>query len=448
MIRSLDACHDFLSSHIHDEPRQRGTQRISNLLSKIGNPQKNLPIIHVGGTAGKASTVLLTASILETQGFHVGAYTKPHLMNITERMCINHIPISEHLFISYCNRIQPICETITRTNPEHAPSYSEILLAIALWYFHESHVDCAVIEVGIGGMHDATNILTSRVSILTNVGKAHTHVLGKTLREIAVEKIGIMKPHVPFVTSVTQPSVIALINEKHRAIDAPIFVYANDFSATHIRLIPTMDREKIGYQQFDYQCKAKKITNIMLSLRGAHQVKNAALAITAARLFTDVSDTSIRTACATFSFPGRNDVVSYYGKTLIMDGAHNPTKMRAFVHTVCDMIPNKKFPLYIPLKHNDDMTRMLPILTPIISSCIFVRFDNPSAKDTDMEQHLSTIMNSTLPSIPFSHITLHDLPSHFLTQKGDTIGVVGSLTLIGIIREKLSVPWSLTQHHI
>lgn len=448
MIRTMRESEQFLENHIHSgATRNRGTDRIVTLLRRLDNPEKDLSIIHVGGTAGKASTAILTAAILETHGLRIGTYTKPHLITPRERMLINRIPITDHAFITYCDRVARTAMDIEKHDPALSPSYSEILLAMALCYFRDKHVDGVVIEVGIGGMHDATNIVSPRVCILTNIGKTHTNVLGKTLAAIAQEKMGIIKPHIPCVTAVTQPTLIRLIQTTCQKLDAPLFRYRKECSATHMRIAQSENAERKGYQLFDYVSKDYMLKNILLSLRGTHQAINATLAITAARLFTHISDTDITQALSTCAFPGRLDIITYGGKTIIMDGAHNPKKMKACTKTVQSLFPKQKFPVYFPLKHNDDIDRMFPYLTPMCTEVIFVRFDMKTPKDIQMETHLEDIMGHTMPAVPFRVIDINDLPEHFRTQKKMMI-VVGSLTLIGIIRDKLSIPWSLTQTHI
>lgn len=228
------------------------------LCEAIGNPQHQLKCIHIAGTNGKGSSSHMIASVLQSAGFKTGLYTSPHLKSFTERIRINGVEVDQHFVVDFVNRIQPFIETIK-------PSFFEITVAMALDYFVQQKVDIAVIEVGLGGRLDSTNIITPEVSLITNIGYDHMDILGDTLQKIATEKAGIIKANVPVVISERQPDIEEVFTAKAEEMKAPLLFAQDEFLCQK------------GSAGIDVKGRSVSTAlTIPLPLKGNYQVKNLA----------------------------------------------------------------------------------------------------------------------------------------------------------------------------
>jgi dihydrofolate synthase / folylpolyglutamate synthase len=228
------------------------------LCEAIGNPQNKLKCIHIAGTNGKGSSSHMLASVLHSTGYKTGLYTSPHLKSFTERIRINGVEVDQLFVVDFVNRIQPYIEVIK-------PSFFEITVAMALDYFAREQVDLAVIEVGLGGRLDSTNIITPEVSLITNIGYDHMDILGDTLEKIASEKAGIIKAHVPVVISERQPEIEKVFKSKAEEMNAPL-VFAQD----EVTCRPGMDGIEVTSRS------SRTPFTVHLPLKGNYQVKNLA----------------------------------------------------------------------------------------------------------------------------------------------------------------------------
>jgi dihydrofolate synthase / folylpolyglutamate synthase len=230
------------------------------LCEVLGNPQFKFKSIHVGGTNGKGSTSHMLASILQSAGFKTGLYTSPHLKSFTERIRINGEEISKHHVVDFTNRILPSIENLK-------PSFFEITVAMAFDYFAQQQVNVAVIEVGLGGRLDSTNVITPELSLITNIGWDHMDILGDSLEKIAAEKAGIIKDEVPVVISERQPEVEYIFREKASSVESPIYFASDQFNAS--------TQSENGVVTFDVFEKGDPvIQNLQLPLQGVYQQKN------------------------------------------------------------------------------------------------------------------------------------------------------------------------------
>ena len=279
MIRTKASAVKFLEYFVptpeKKHPGEFGFSRMRELITRMGNPQICYPTIHVGGTSGKGSTATIIASILATR-FKVGLLTSPHLVKINERITyyVSRITktISDKEFISLVNSIVPVVEKMEKGR-YGAPSYFEIVTAMAFLYFAKNKVDFAVIEVGMGGRFDATNVISPVAAVITNIGLDHTEILGETVEEIARDKAGIIKPGMHVVSGVKQPSVIEIVSKTCREVGTPLSLAGRDFDTV------TESMTETG-SSFSYR-GVKKYTGLLLPLLGSHQINNAALAIRA-----------------------------------------------------------------------------------------------------------------------------------------------------------------------
>ena len=314
---SRDPAYDQALSYLYGLQKfgmKFGLSKTENLLQAFGRPQDQLKLIHIAGTNGKGSVAAMAASIFSRAGYRVGLYTSPHLVDFRERFQINGrlIPPGETLDL--------IREVRERTNPEEPPTFFELVTAMALIYFARKKVDLAIIEVGLGGRLDATNIIRPRVTAITTLSLEHQEYLGNTLRQIAWEKGGIIKPGIPLVSGVTQPAAREVISRLCREKGAPLFLAGRDFQT-----------RKIAGGRFNYTGFGKVYQGLRNKLLGPHQIRNAGLALSLVNLWPvegkNLSEDSIREGLLRVNWPGRMEVWTERPR-IVLDGAHNPAAMK------------------------------------------------------------------------------------------------------------------------
>ncbi len=285
-----------------------GLENIKTLLNLLGNPHKKIPTIHIAGTNGKGSVAHFLAEILRIEGFKVGLYTSPHLVDFRERIQINKKMISKHSVVRGLEKIEKIIRQEQKKDPTFSATYFEVATALAWDYFHQQKVDITVLETGLGGRLDSTNICTPLVSVITTIGIDHTDILGKSLAAIAKEKAGIIKERIPVVVGEIRETRWRLLQKEAQRKNAP-FVLASHF----------------------------KLPNITLAMQGRHQIQNAATALaTLAELKKTsfgVSKNSIRKGLTQSQWPGRFQILKKK-PLLIVDGAHNVEGILALIHTL------------------------------------------------------------------------------------------------------------------
>ncbi|MEK7273860.1 MAG: folylpolyglutamate synthase/dihydrofolate synthase family protein, partial [Candidatus Desantisbacteria bacterium] len=320
---------------------QLGLERVICLLELMGNPHKGLKYIHVAGTNGKGSTVSFLASILKHSGYRVGVYTSPHLLRFNERITIqetasleDEIPDEDivRLTEQITNYIESSCLQVT---------YFEATTAIAFAYFAEKQPDFVILEVGLGGRLDATNVIIPQVSIITNISLEHTAVLGNTIEEIAVEKAGIIKQGIPVVCGVMDEKALSTIKNIAEERHAPLH------TVTHTA---------------EYGLYPYKLSDIHLSLPGAHQLQNAACAVLAAEVLegqgVKINDSQIPFALAHTCWPGRLQVIEQK-PLIIVDGAHNPAGARVLRQAINDCFTYDQLILVLGILDDKDQTVMM-----------------------------------------------------------------------------------------
>lgn len=295
-----------------------GLANTVSLLSLLGNPQDSFKAIHISGTNGKGSTAAMLASMLATGGFRVGLFTSPHLVSFTERIKVNNAEIKETAVISLTSEIRNIIQ-----GSELTPTFFEFVTAMAFLYFKRKGIEWAVIETGMGGRLDATNVIIPTVSVITKINYDHMEFLGQTLKDIAFEKAGTIKKGVPVVTHRQDPEAMAVITKTASGKKVPLFVYGKDFQS---------NSKKADMQGniFDYTGNSK-LTNLYVPLCGLHQIENAAVAIKAVELVMEMEQDSlsyedIREGLLKTEWPGRLELIKNQAcqYDLLLDGAHNP----------------------------------------------------------------------------------------------------------------------------
>ena len=297
-----------------------GLSNITRLLTSLGNPQKHLKTIHIGGTNGKGSVASFIASALMKAGYKVGLYTSPHLVRFTERIQINGKEISQKRVIKLTERIRTYAEKL------ESITFFEFTTAMAFLYFAEVKVDIAILEVGMGGRLDATNVIYPLLSIVTNIALDHQQYLGNTISKIAFEKAGIIKKRNVLITAATQPGVLHLFRKRCREFNTELFQAGKHFKGI----------EK-GLRVMDYQGRLWNLSRLTIGLAGPHQVTNAATALGALEVLKEkgyrINEKAIRQGLKDVQWPGRLEVMRKK-PLVILDGAHNPAAMKMLKESI------------------------------------------------------------------------------------------------------------------
>ena len=343
-----------------------GLDNITRLLSELKNPHKSFPSVHVAGTNGKGSTSAIIASILQTAGVRVGLFTSPHLVSFTERMKIDGVEITESEVVQLASEIKEIVSGID----DFSPTFFEVVTAMALLYFERAGIDTAVIEVGMGGRLDATNIIAPEVSVITNIGYDHKEFLGNTIREIAYEKAGIIKSGIPVVTSRQEPKVREVIEKKAGEQQAEFYIYGKDFSST-------LKKEDMSGICFDYRNDSLVLHDLFLPLTGEHQMQNASVAMKAIELLAKKStcrfslDSFIREGLKRVRWPGRLELI-HEDPPIVIDGAHNPAAAIALSRTLRNLFLRKyeKIIMVLGIMDDKDISEVMKPLLPLASEII------------------------------------------------------------------------------
>ncbi|MBV8245210.1 MAG: bifunctional folylpolyglutamate synthase/dihydrofolate synthase [Candidatus Eremiobacteraeota bacterium] len=420
----------YLLGTVNETVSRRGPHRLDRmraLLSELGDPHLKYPTIHVGGTSGKGSTSTMIASVLLAGGNRCGLHTKPHLVAMTERARIDGVPISKELFAELLSEMMPALENVTH---EHSrPSYYETLLALAFVAFARAEVDVAVIEVGIGGTLDGTNVIAPMVSVLTNVGLDHVDVLGDTVEAIAADKVGIAKPGVPFVSAVEQPSVRRIVEEGCARAGAP-FVGVFDEA--------TIERRAQGRfgQALVVQTPRAKY-EFEMPVLGKFQAVNAATAIVALEQLPEQFRPSAETVRAGFeqlALPGRMEVFPSH-PTVVFDVAHNPDKARSLAEALTEQFPDRHFTFVIAISASKEAADIIRELTGLSAAFIFTSF-SAIGRTSSKPQRLASIAEDLGA---WGRAVASPVDAFMIARRNaspdDVIVVTGSTFVVGQLRE-------------
>ncbi len=360
MFTSVDKVIEFIYSMDQKTERNGRLSRITAILSVLGNPHEAFRSVHIAGSNGKGSTLNALKEILIADGLQVGSFISPHLEKVNERIMMNDVMITDDQFIQYMNDIYPLLEV---GQVGEGSNFFEILTVIAFMYYRDMKVDIALIETGIGGKFDSTNVITPLLSILTSISLDHTQILGDTIEAIAIEKAGIIKPMVPVISAVKAKPAVQVIENKATLEQAPIIQLYKDFFIENV-----MQEE--NQQRFTYQFNDNLLSNLLLKMKGHHQVENASLAISAALLLNkyygfSISEDSIRHGLITSSWAARFEEVL---PNVIIDGAHNPAGMEVLLQTIHQRYATKNIHVVFTALQDKDITSVLHMLDEIASS--------------------------------------------------------------------------------
>lgn len=414
------------ATRFHKETNMK-LERIAHLLELLGNPQDAFRSIHVGGTSGKGSTSTMIAALLTCAGYRTGLYLSPHLQVLNECYQINNRMAATTDLADVFETLKPAIAQVARENPFGRPSYFEAQTALAFALFARKEVDVAVIEVGLGGALDATNVLRPQIAVLTNVGLDHTEILGNTIELIAQNKAGIIKPGQIVISGVTQPSTQEIVRERCAVQGATLWQLGSTFS------LQTKNDETFAVTFPD-----KTYDELRVDLHGKFQLTNAAYAIAAVHAFTPgVAKSIVREGLLQAVIPGRLERVQE-NPTVILDGAHNPDKIRAAAEAIGKSYGERRRVVVLSLKSEKDYRNILPHVfkdTPVL---IVTAFRSTALWDACEPEILAEVAAELAPGLdiriapdPIQALKL----ALALANPDDLIWVTGSLYLIGDIRE-------------
>ncbi len=406
-------------------------ENIRRILEVLGNPQNQYPIIHIAGTNGKGSTSAMIASILTEAGFSVGLYTSPHLISPRERIQSRGIPISENAFTSGINRLKEAVNSLNK-NSAMTPTYFELMTALALDYFKEEKNNFVVLETGMGGRLDSTNIVNSKIQVITNIDLDHTQYLGKTVEEIALEKAGIIKSG-SYVVTGAEEKALGVIKERAREQNATLIELNKD---VHFKIL---DKSLMG-QKIEVITTSQKYS-IFLKLLGDHQSRNAALAIgvieSANKLGYEINHEAISIGIEKARWPGRFEVLSE-NPLLVIDAAHNPAGAEVLVQTWKDYLKDEKAHLIFSALKDKDVQGMAKALAPIVEEVALMKVR--SQRGCSIEQ-LKDIWKAFLPLEKIYSSNLQELSTTLErdSKSKNLILVTGSIHFLGEFLEAIKL---------
>jgi dihydrofolate synthase/folylpolyglutamate synthase len=394
---------------------------IKSILNALGNPQNDFNSIHVAGTNGKGSVASALSAILHESGYRVGLYTSPHLVRFNERICINNHQISNEDVVKSYQAVKHV------HHGDRSPTFFEFSTAMALYAFGRHQVDWAVIETGMGGRYDATNIITPAISIITNVSMEHRDYLGNTLAEITREKAGIIKQGTPVVTAVKQKQARSVVQAVARKKSAPLFMLGKNFT---VRQNPSGHFSYYGIENIWH--------HIQTPLLGHYQVQNAALALAACELLIKdkavISQESIKQGLANTRWPGRLEIVSD-NPLVILDGAHNLIAARNLAKFLAENLTNRRITLVIGILDDKPYGSMLKSLLPQCFRAIITRAKTDRALAPEKLYAMAKKIISDVTIVP----DVAGAAKNAIENAGpdDVICIAGSLYVVGEAKEAI-----------
>ena len=418
---------NFLKAHSSNEIKP-GLERISALLTALDNPQNGRSSFHIVGTNGKGSTGAYITSILQASGYTTAFYSSPHLTSPGERLLINGMPLTPE---EWLNALKIAAEKIS---VGFEPSYFELLTAAAFLLIREKNVDVEIIEAGLGGRLDATNLLQDVIcTVITSLSMDHMEFLGDTLEKIAGEKFAVVKKNVPACFSGDPKNLIPLFKK-----------FCDDAGAVPFTLSENVKLENISIAQdactFDFYTDNLEIKNVFTPLTGRFQIYNAALALSSVSRVLDrlkkITPENILLGLKNTCWPGRFEIISKR-PLIILDGGHNFDGIRKLVNSVHDLYPHKKIGVIYTAMRDKDFRGCLELLSDVLNPAIYFTTVPNMQRAMTPEELLNAAKNFNWRNHPRAFILPEDALNQSINDKNDVNIICGSLYLIGNVREKL-----------
>ena len=419
-----------------------GLERMNALLEMLDHPQRKVPFVHIAGTNGKGSTAAMLASMLRSSGYRIGLYTSPYLLSFTNRMAVNGSDIQEEELVELVATVKPLVEKIQSDPALGNPTEFEVVTGLALTYFASVGVDLVVLEVGLGGRLDATNVVDPLLSIITNISLEHTAVLGDTIEKIAFEKAGIIKQGKPLLTAAEDQQALNVFAQRCAKLNCKMYrVYPPLEKIEAIlphRPLAVLKEISTGGQYFDYFGFKQQMRDLFIGLRGRYQIINATTALAALELliaqgFTvDLKDAE--KGLAKTVWPGRLELLQSK-PLIIMDGAHNPAAMEKLSEAIPDYFHFARLILVIGILADKDVEAMLVKILPLADLIIFTK---PTISRAAEPGNVADFAQTRL-GLRKEHLVVRDYRAALdraldLAGSEDAILVTGSLYTVSDIR--------------
>jgi len=410
-----------------------GLDRINQMLDYFSHPEKNLQVIHVAGSNGKGSTIAFLKTIYQQAGYQAGVFTSPSLLRLNERIMINDYMISDRELSDLIIRIKPVIEKISADKNIGKPSFFEVLTLLAFLYFDEKKVDIVLLEVGLGGRLDATNVIKNPlVSVIVNISLEHTAILGNTLAEIAREKAGIIKEKKPVVTAVTEKEALAEIRKKSSEKNCELIEVDKEYNYS-------IDDLSWSKQKFTVsEKKSDKEIQLEITMPGEHQIKNALLAYAVVKeidYLYPVQEKALLAGLKKTNWPGRMEVVRKK-PLIILDGAHNPAGMKTLVAFLEKMIsPVNKLWFVLSFSGDKDIETIFKILNFQHSKMEFILTKINSNRAMDVGKLIKEAEKNNLEYIVEKNFRKAVLSTINNASDHDIICITGSLFTVAKAKE-------------
>ncbi len=404
-----------------------GLKRMEWMMERLEHPHDKIKAIHVAGTNGKGSTVCYLRNILECAGYNVGTFTSPFFEVFNERISVNGQPIADEEIVRLANIIYPLAVELESTELG-SPTEFEIITAMAFYYFaNQEDIDIVVFETGLGGRLDSTNIVNPLLTVITNIGYDHMDLLGETLPEIASEKAGIIKKGIPLVTSVEQEEAIKVILDKANSLHSQVYSLGLDYHLTDKRHVDEGE-------EFSVRTPTSTFQELIITMKGEHQIKNAALSLMAITILQQqqdfiIQETHIREGLKRARWIGRFETLCD-NPTIIIDGAHNPEGINSLVNTINTRYNDRKVHIIFCALKDKKLSDMITPLEAVAKSLTFTSFDFPRVSSAKDLFDFSSFSNKDFDEDWKSCITKK---MHSLT-KDEVLIVTGSLYFLSEVR--------------
>lgn len=414
-----------------------GLSRIGHMLEKLGSPQLQYDVVHIAGTKGKGSTATMTAQLLQGADLRVGLYTSPHLMHIRERIAVDGEPISTERFCEAFMTLKPVLDSMKLFGEWEQPTYFEILTAMAFLAFARADVDVAVLETGLGGRLDATNIVHPVATAITPISLDHTKQLGDTLTQIATEKAGIIKDDVPVIMAHQAKEVSSTIAAIARKHEAPIRAWGVDYGVT----ITSQPEDLTRPQTLEIRTWSGTYSDIRLPLSGTHQAENAGVAVALAETYFEKADRPplttdlIRKAWRKLAISGRIEVIGHDPLT-VLDGAHNAASIWMLAETLRTQTSPRRIAVF-GASADKNVRAMLKIFLPMLDGIIITETGcNRSMAAKEVLALVQSLKPSMKAVVECDWLKALRMARDQAGQHG-TVCVTGSMYLIGNLKTRL-----------
>jgi dihydrofolate synthase/folylpolyglutamate synthase len=412
-------------------PEHFNVQAFAEFLQTLGSPHLAFPSVHIAGSKGKGSTAAMVASILSQAGLRTGLFTKPHLVTIRERTQIDRQLISREDFAALVSELQTHVDGAAVAPRRRFRTFFELTTALTFLYFARHQVDIAVVEVGLGGRLDTTNVLTPQVAVLTPIGLEHTRLLGDTLAAIAGEKAGIIKPHSCVVSAPQAPEVVEVFARRCQEQDATLLLAERDFQ-WHVDLA-TCHGNRMHFDGF-----GQHLQDLTLPLLGRHQAANAAVALAVVCQLQQqgwpITEEHIRQGLAHVRWEGRMEVLSRT-PWVLLDGAHTVEAAVCLRQALTELFPQQRVSFILSLSKDKRIADIVATLAPIAHEVVVTHFHSPRSCDAQaladlVRQHGVAVQIEPDPVVALAQARCR-------AQSTDVICVTGSLYLVGEIKARL-----------